>query len=192
MKSNGFNKYTEGVDLTALSDYCRMHGRLRRYSKGEAFVMQGDVGRYLGFVESGYFKYTTVTTDGNEAVVGFAFAGEGVCDFNNSYCGLPSEVTIVAGCDAAVWQVGIAEAREGILVRLGGLREAVSAAMFREVYGRYLELYRMSPTERYLELLDCNPEIFGVVPLREIASYLRVTPVYLSRIRKKLAENGRL
>ena len=44
--------------------------RRMKYSCG-----QGCVGRYLGVVESGYFKYTTLTSSGNEAVVGFAFEG---------------------------------------------------------------------------------------------------------------------
>jgi len=52
---------------------------------------------------------------------------------------------------------------------------------------RYLELYRKTPTEWYLNLISSCPQIFDIVSLKDIASYLLVTPVYLSRIRKNLA-----
>ena len=61
------------IDLTALIGFCRDNGKLCHYAKGEAIVRQGLVGKYFGVVESGYFKYTTITTDGAEAVVVFAF-----------------------------------------------------------------------------------------------------------------------
>lgn len=94
-----FNKYDSLIDLSAIKDYCRENGRLCRYAKEETFVQQGTVGKYLGVVESGYFKYTTITSSGNDAVVGFAFEGTIVADYYNSFNGLPSETTIKAGID---------------------------------------------------------------------------------------------
>ncbi len=74
--------------------------------------------------------------------------------------------------------------------RLNGLHDSITDALFREIYHRHLEIYRKSPTERYLELLSHHPAIFNIVTMREVASYLLVTPVYLSRIRKKLAKKS--
>lgn len=187
---NKFNKYKYLVDLTPLSDYCRKHGRLCRYAKGEAFVQEGSVGKYFGSVETGYFKYTTITTEGNEAVVGFAFEDECVCDFNNSYRRIPSEVSIVAGCETTVWQVNFKEISNYIDTIMVDLHDNISDALFRDIYHRHLGIYRKSPTERYLELLSHHPDIFDIVTMREVASYLLVTPVYLSRIRKKLAKKS--
>lgn len=82
------------------------------YVKDEPFVQQGYVGKYLGVVESGYFKYVTLTSSGDEAVVGFAFEGEIVADYYNSFNGLPSEISIKAGSEAEVSQIRTAEARE--------------------------------------------------------------------------------
>lgn len=189
-KMNEFNKYKYLVDLTPLSDYCRKHGRLCRYAKGEAFVQEGSVGKYFGSVETGYFKYTTITTEGNEAVVGFAFEDECVCDFNNSYRRIPSEVSIVAGCETTVWQVNFQEISKYIDTIMVDLHDNISDALFRDIYHRHLGIYRKSPTERYLELLSHHPDIFDIVTMREVASYLLVTPVYLSRIRKKLAKKS--
>jgi ribosomal protein L10 len=42
--------------------------------------------------------------------------------------------------------------------------------------------------ERFLSLIENRPEIMANVPLKVIASYLGVTPTYLSRLRKEYFE----
>jgi CRP-like cAMP-binding protein len=54
-------------------------------------------------------------------------------------------------------------------------------------YSRLFHSYiRDTPAERYCNLLKEHPEIVQRVPLQYIASYLGITPVSLSRIRKRL------
>ena len=188
MKIVNFNNYTRVVDMSALDSYCHEHGRRVRYAKDEIFVQEGLVGRYMAFVEQGYFKYTTLTSAGNAAVVGFAFEGECVCDFNNSYHHHPSEVSIIAGWDAIVWQVEFNEIIDFIERCLPKFHDQASDAVFIEIYRRYLDMYRKTPKERYLDLLSKYPEVFNIVPIKDIASFLNVTPTYLSRIRRALAK----
>ena len=185
-----FNIYDQKIDLSAIKKFCRENGRTAHYSKDDIFVQQGCVSKYLGVVESGYFKYTTLTSSGNEAVVGFAFEGEIVADYYNSFNRLPSEVTIKAGADSLVSQIRTPEARNVFYASFDGNLSAVNGTLFSEIYSRYLELYRKTPTDRYLDLITLYPQILDVVSLRDIASYLLVTPVYLSRIRKNLAKKS--
>lgn len=184
-----FNLYNNQIDLTVIKDYCRENGRIRQYAKDEIFVQQGSVGRYFGVVESGYFKYTTLTSSGDEAVVGFAFEGEIVADYYNSFNGLPSQISIEAGTDASVSQIGTGEARKLLEASVKDNLSSLNGVLFSEIYSRYLELHRKTPTERYIDLITLYPHIFDILSLRDIASYLLITPVYLSRIRKKLAQN---
>lgn len=188
--SSRFNIYDQTIDLSIIKEYCRENGRSAHYSKDDVFVQQGCVGKYLGVVESGYFKYTTLTSSGNEAVVGFAFEGEIVADYYNSFNRLPSEVTIKAGVDSLVSQIRTPEARNVFYASFDGNLSAVNGALFSEIYSRYLELYRKTPRERYIDLITLYPQILDIVSLRDIASYLLVTPVYLSRIRKNLAKKS--
>lgn len=83
-----FNIYDQIIDLAAVKAVCRERGTRLSYAKDEIFVQQGCAAGYLGVVESGYFKYTTLTSLGNEAVVGFAFVGEILADYYNSFNGL--------------------------------------------------------------------------------------------------------
>ncbi len=50
------------------------------------------------------------------------------------------------------------------------------------------EIKTLSLQEKYLNLLETNPEIFQRVPLQYIASYLNVEPQSLSRMRKRLTK----
>jgi hypothetical protein len=45
----------------------------------------------------------------------------------------------------------------------------------------------MSPEQRYKKLISERPELLERVSLNMIASFLRITPEHLSRIRKKMA-----
>lgn len=188
--SSRFNIYDQTIDLSIIKEYCRENGCTVHYSKDDVFVQQGCMGKYLGVVESGYFKYTTLTSSGNEAVVGFAFEGEIVADYYNSFNGLSSEITIKAGNDASVFQIRTGEARNIFNSFFEGNLSALNGTLFSEIYSRYLELYRKTPRERYIDLITLYPQILDIVSLRDIASYLLVTPVYLSRIRKNLAKKS--
>lgn len=163
-----FNQYDSLIDLTAIKDYCHENGRIVHYSKDDVFVQQGCLAKYLGVVESGYFKYTTLTSSGNDAVVGFAFEGEIVADYHNSFNGLPSEVTIIAETDFS-----ISNTRSVLYASFDGNFSAVNGTLFREIYSRYLELHHKTPTEKYLDLITSYPQILDIVSLRNIASFLR-------------------
>ena len=51
---------------------------------------------------------------------------------------------------------------------------------------RLFALQYMSSMERYLHLIESNPEIFQRIPLTHIASYLGITRETLSRLRAKM------
>jgi hypothetical protein len=48
---------------------------------------------------------------------------------------------------------------------------------------REIDLLTVSPTERLKRVLERSPNVFQEVPLKYIASYLRMTPETLSRLR---------
>ena len=66
------------------------------------------------------------------------------------------------------------------------LHQQLSDLLFHDVYKRYLDMHRLSPKERYIALLKRCPDILQSISIKEIASFLNVTPTYLSRIRKEI------
>lgn len=51
---------------------------------------------------------------------------------------------------------------------------------------REIDILTNSPKERYLRVLKRSPQLFQEIPNRHIASYLRMSPETLSRIKKTL------
>ncbi len=49
---------------------------------------------------------------------------------------------------------------------------------------REVDLLTQSPKERYKRVLKRSPQLFQEIPARHIASYLRMTPETLSRLKK--------
>ncbi len=60
----------------------------------------------------------------------------------------------------------------------------VTEAVFTTVYDRYVDLYVKTPQQRYDELVARHPDLFNLFSLKDIASFLNITPTHLSRLRK--------
>lgn len=177
-----FNSYIDFLDLTAATDFCRERGTLCHYKKGERFVQQGTVARYAALVVSGYFKVTTLNDSGDEAVINFAFPGQFITDFHSSLRGETSQFSIIAGADCEILQVPLKTFKESLSPSL--LDEY--KALFNMVFMRLLNLYRKLPRQRYLELCEQYPQIVETVTLKDLSSFLLITPNHLSRIRRDL------
>ena len=76
------------------------------------------------------------------------------------------------------WESGI----EG--QRLG---RRVAEELFAITYDRLLDFDCKTPEEHYLNLIDRYPGLVDVIPLKELASFIGVTPETVSHIRRKLS-----
>ncbi len=61
---------------------------------------------------------------------------------------------------------------------------------FMKLFSRVERMSIRSNEERYLRLLEKRPELFKRVPNYLVASYLGMTPVGLSKLRKRLSKAG--
>lgn len=184
-----FNSYIEHPEIEHWRELCVTEGELYRYSKGDEFVSIGKVARYIGYVESGTLKYVAYDDSGAEHVVGLEFAGEFVADFPFSLRNEPSRVSIIADSECEIYRFPVRILAERIKsdAALSDLVTKFTELLFSQTYDRYLSLYCQSPELRYQKLVSHHPDIFGLFSLKDIASFLNITPTYLSRIRKKLA-----
>ncbi len=184
--SSNLNTYYENIDHDFWRKLCVEQGVLRSYDKGDYFIERGQVGRYIGFVKSGTLKYVAYAADGSESVVGLEFAGEFVADFPFSLYGRKSRVSIVAITPSEIYCIS---ARE-VGMRMKSDEELYRAvadtnvALFDTTYNRYIDLHVKSVQERYNELIDKYKDIFLYFSLKDIASFLNITPTHLSRLRK--------
>ncbi|MDE7413914.1 MAG: Crp/Fnr family transcriptional regulator [Muribaculaceae bacterium] len=185
MKSSNFNKYYENIDTGFWRNLCVEKGVLRHYEKGELFAEEGRIAKYLGYIKSGSLKYVVYAPDGTEKVVGLEFAGEFVADFPFSLYGKKSRVSIVAVTPCEIYCISAREI--GTLMKsdaeLCRKISETNIALFDTTYNRYIDMYIKSAQERYDELVEKHEDIFSIFSLKDIASFLSITPTYLSRLR---------
>lgn len=185
-----FNSYKAGVDLSVLRDECFAHGTIVHFNKGEHFARRGRMLSCWGIVVSGSFKYVMTDSEGNLHIVGFVFDDDIVGDFLSLVGQRPVIADIISVTDADVMVCDVSVVAN-MFAAAPELRIALADGLFRQAYDLYLELHLKSPKERYEALLRRFPKILQYISLREMSSYLCITPTHLSRIRHELTFGGK-
>ena len=180
-----FNTYLHNIHVEFWGRLCREFGTLRSYKKGDEFISIGQTARYLGLIKEGSAKYTVYTPDGQERVIGLETVGGYVASFPYFLRGLPSIWSVVINSDAEIYCVSaqkivdIGQRHHDIKLAIYQSLEAV----FYNLYDRYVDMYALSPKERYQQLLNKCPQLFDIFQLKDIASYLNISRQHLGRLR---------
>ena len=183
-----FNVYKSNINLSSLKTFFKEHGELELFKKKEYFLQQNDKPLYLGYIESGMFRTIRIDSQGNEHIVGYAFQDEYAGSYTSCIQKIPSLVSIQAITDATVyilsfdavssfWETDIETQRTGRII---------AEKMFAQMYIRSISLQCDTAEQRYISLLQRCPNLPQYITLKEIASYLGVTPETISKIRRKL------
>ena len=184
--TDNFNTYINRIDSEAWREFCVSKGTLRRYAKGEEFVSIGRVGRYIGFIISGTLKYVAVSEDGTEHIMGLVFGDGFVADWPFCIYGHKAKLAIVAVTDCEIYCLSSQVVKEKMDTD-PHFRDIVmhsTEEVYTTVYDRYVDLYVKTPQQRYDELVSRHPDLFDLFSLKDIASFLNITPTHLSRLRK--------
>lgn len=181
-----FNTYLEGIDSEFWSRLCREEGELKNYKKGEEFITLGKVAKYIGLIKSGSVKYIAYAQNFDEKVVGLETVDGFAASWPFCLRGIPSVVTIVANSDLEMYCLSASRINELARNDCQLERQIMQATeqVFITAYERLLSFYTHSPKERYKALLTKCPTVFEIFDLKDIASYLNITPQHLSRFRK--------
>jgi CRP-like cAMP-binding protein len=127
-------------------------------------------------------------SDDREHITWFSFAGEFVGDYPNCLFGRPAQATIEAMMPSRVLRVTGEQVMQMYCQNMETmkLRSVVAEHLLNQKHARYLDLHRATARERYELLLRRCPGIVHHLALQDLASFLCVTPNYLSTIRKDI------
>lgn len=141
-----------------------------------------------GWVDKGYFRYIYIGEDGREHIVGYSFTGEFVCDYSSFMKQGLALVSIQAINDCLVHTLPYNDIISFLETNSDTQRfgRQMSETMFSDIYKRLLGFYCSTPEQRYSELMQRCPNLKEKISLREIASFLGVTPETVSHIRRRL------
>lgn len=184
-----FNQYISNINVDFFKQLCFKYGKIHVYKKKEYILKEGNIFPFWGFIESGIIKYACMNEfEHKEYNVGFSFPGEFVADYPACLYNLKSELSIQAltSCKIYICSADFLKERFEETIENQYIARIAAEQLFFQTHIRYLDMYRLTPEERYIKLLERYPEILQFISLKEIASYLKITPVHISRIRRKL------
>lgn len=179
-----FNSYMESADMSALVSLCEREGTPVTYEKGDYLLHAGSVEPYIYLIRSGYCRLVSTKSDGAESVVGLALAGEFVCEFYNGIRRRPSGLSVIASSRLEALRLPFVYALDTVSASHPMFLPQVMEGLYRMCYERLIDLYELTPAERYLKFSESYPGLVSQIRLNELASYLGITPQHLLRIKK--------
>lgn len=164
------------------------HARIRRLSCGEVWLAKGTLTRSLAYIQQGMIRAYRVGENDEERTLLLRWEGQFIAAIDSLLYALPSghhfaalEETVLIELDNEGWAVIDA------VPRLATLRGHVLLLMLGQAMERVETFVWLSPEDRYKKLLSEKPDIVNRVPDKHLATYLGITPVSLSRIRRRIA-----
>jgi CRP-like cAMP-binding protein len=166
--------------------------RPRAWRAGEVLMRQGEPWTDAFFIEQGLLRVHTLEPDGKDYSKSFWPEGTMVLPLTPRMQQQPSSFMVSAVEAARVWQAPWAEFRDALDARAlwQGLCNVMLAHLLDQKQQREHTLLALNGRERYLRLCQQQPEVAKRVPLVHLASYLGLTDVSLSRIRRQIRQAG--
>lgn len=160
----------------------------KKYKKGDFFLEEGRICKYVGFVAKGLMRYY-INHDGEEKTYEFSQENEFVCNYESFLPQKPSSKIIQALEDSDVLIISHADlqslyanVREG--ERFGRIAiEVVFLQLLQDLSSFYTE----TPELRYERFLKNHADLQQRISQYHVASYVGVKPQSLSRIRKRIS-----
>ena len=188
-----FQKFDEKIKLTEkekeLSSSFFIPKKLRRK---QYLLQQGDVCKYIAFVEKGLLRSYKIDDKGHEHITQFAFEGWWISDQLSFLTGQPSEYDIDALEDSELLLL-TKQAEEEMLEKVPKFERYFRILLQNSLIAtqkRLVSSLSQTAEERYDELVAACPTTLPQrIPQHMLASFLGIKPETLSRIRKKKTMN---
>lgn len=183
----GFNEYAKHKEFSILKDFFLEHGQYKEILKKEFFAQQDFTTSHAAYIEKGIFRYVCIDDRGGEHIVGYAFEGEYLGCYPCCLKKQKAMVSIQATTDSKIYCASADEIKSFFSASIASLNleRTLAEELFVQTYKRLLDIYCKTPIELYMDLAERYPDFQKYFTLREVASFLRVTPETISHFRKK-------
>jgi len=185
-----FQKLEEKIKLTEeekkLSRSFFIPKKLR---KKQYLLQEGDVCKYVAFVEKGLLRSYTINDKGQEHINQFAFEGWWIADQFSFLTREPSKYNIEAMEDCELLLLSKSSEDE-MLDKIPKFERYFRILLQNNLIAtqkRLVSSLSQTAEERYSELIqDCPTTLPHRIPQHMLASFLGITPETLSRIRRQI------
>lgn len=163
-----------------------------RSVKRRQFILQeGDVCKHNTFVVEGCLKMYMVDPNGKEHNLQFAIENWWIGDIGSFHSGEASRLNVEAIENSVILQIKKEDQWKLFedYPKFNRIFRVLAENAMVSLQNRILQNISSTAEERYLEFLKKYPQLFNRISNVQIASYLGVTPEFLSTIRKNISKS---
>jgi len=158
--------------------------RYRAIKKKQFLTHEGETSRGPAFVITGLLRSYSIDNNGNEHVIQFAPPGWWVGDIGSMIHQRPSILSVDALEDSEVLYITEADV-EDLYERIPKFERfwrILTQNALAAHQSRLVSILSMPAKDRYAEFCRLYPSLIDCLPQKQIASYIGVTPEFLSKM----------
>lgn len=161
------------------------------FKRKQKLLNAGEICKDYFFVVSGCFRMFGVDDKGFEHNIQFAAENDWIADLGSFYSQKPSQLNIEALELSEVLRIHQKDLYELFTQnpKLNRIFKVMIEHKYIELQNRVLQNFSSTAEQRYLAFLEQYPHLKNRLPNTQIASYLGITPEFLSKIRKELRDS---
>ena len=191
MEIRGF--FVEVLGITnenLLEELCNI-AVMTKIKKGTLLVQKGEIQTYISFLVDGVFRGYYESSDGKEVTdcFGYICGQPAMASYDLES---PTVTNLVAETDSTCVRFSIADIKR-LLEKYTELVYVYNQLLMKDME-RHLRIkqimYEYDAMGRYQWFLEAYPGLIDIVNHKNIASFIGITPVSLSRVRRKLRGGG--
>ncbi len=163
----------------------------RKVRRRQYLLQVGDVCRHYTFVSEGCLRLFHGAEDGGEHILQFAPEDYWVADLGSFWEETPTSLYLEALEPTEIWQISKADLTATFVTHPGFDRvfRVMMERAFIKLQQRVLQDISATAEEKYLAFVKSYPQLVNRLPQTQIASFIGITPEFLSKIRKHLSQN---
>ncbi|WP_299525041.1 Crp/Fnr family transcriptional regulator [Winogradskyella sp.] len=169
--------------LTSLASY-------KKIKQGEILVEQGSISNHIFFLSYGLIRSYHILESGKEITKNLYTTYSFVGPFSSILKNEPSLLTHEALTDSILYEINFNDFIQHTKtnIEISNLYSRILEYLFILYERKHLDHISLNATKRYQILKEQIPNIDSIIPQYQIASYLNITAVQLSRIKKYLPD----
>lgn len=163
----------------------------RRVKKRQFILQEGEICKHNTYVLEGCFRMYLVDSNGKEHNLQFAIENWWVGDIGSFHSNTPSKLNVEAIENSTILQIHKEDQLKLFTdyPKFNQIFRVLAENSMAGLQQRVLQNISSTAEERYLDFLERHPDLFNRISNVQIASYLGVTPEFLSTIRKKIVKS---
>jgi CRP-like cAMP-binding protein len=180
--------YTTGAYTPADTLLFEREVKTRHIAKNEILLQPGEVAKSIYFNQKGAIYQYTLPSATTQNIIELHVENEWLLNQASLAKQAPSDSYIAAYTESIVLELSIASIH--FLIGCSQAFFQLNTILAQPASKTHIFDHALTPLQKYQYVIETKPQILQAFPLKMIASYLKITPETLSRVREKIAKGN--